>query len=406
MKNIQRKEYLEKIARFIDKPVIKIITGMRRAGKSFLMRQVIDELKTKGINPKSILYINMDLVEFDHLQNYKDLNHHIKKYFKANQQTKYLFIDEVQNIDQWEKTINSIFTETGTDIYLTGSNAGMLSSELSTHLSGRYIELPLHTLNFNEFLKFRKNPDKDREKEFLLFLRYGGLPAIHQLELEDESIYPYIRAIYNTILLKDVVARYQVRSVNLLENITEYVFDNIGNNFSAKRIADYLKSQQTQVGVDTIQNYLKQLESAYLINKVKRYDLKGKKILEVNEKYFLGDIGIRHSVLGYRENDISGILENVVYLELLRRGYKVNIGKQAKQEIDFVASKENEKIYIQVCYLLASEETISREFEALLAIKDNYPKYVLSMDKLFGNDYQGIQRLNIIDFLQKPTRKT
>lgn len=406
MKTIKREDYIKQISTFIDKPVIKIIAGLRRSGKSTILKQLIAELNNRGVNKKNILFIDMESLSSDFIKDYKDLNKYVEKYFSQNKNKKlYLFIDEVQKIAEWEKTVNSLFKTDRYDIYLTGSNAYLLSSELATFLSGRYIEFPVYPLSFKEFLDFRGSKKTSLKKEFELYRRYGGLPAIHQLELEDEYIYPYINSIYNTILLKDIVARNDIRNVSLLENITRFVFDNIGNNFSAKSIADYLKSQNIKIGTDTAVNYLRHLVSAYLLYKAMRFDIKGKKLLEINEKYFLGDIGIRHALLGYRELDISGILENIVYLELLRRGYKVNIGKLQNAEIDFIATKQNSLIYLQVAYLLASKDTIKREFESLLQIKDNYPKFVLSMDEDFGNDYKGIKRINIVNFLLEPIKK-
>jgi predicted AAA+ superfamily ATPase len=400
MKLIKRQNYIDQIGCFIAKPVIKIITGLRRSGKSTIMQQLIRHLLDSGVSKKNVLFIDMELLSNDYIENYKDLNSYVEKYFSKNSNKKlYLFIDEVQKIAEWEKAINSLFKTGHYDIYLTGSNAYLLSSELATFLAGRYIEFPIYTLSFQEFLDFRAKKKTTLKKEFELYRRYGGLPAIHQLELEDEYIYPYVSSIYSTILLKDIVARNDIRSVTLLENIIRFVFDNIGSTFSAKSIADYLKSQNIKIGTDTAVNYLRHLTASYLAYKAERFDIKGKRLLEINEKYFLGDIGIRHALLGYRESDISGILENIVYLELLRRGYKVNIGKLPNAEIDFIATKQNSLIYIQVAYLLASKDTIKREFGSLLEIKDNYPKFVLSMDEDFGSDYKGIKRINLIDFL-------
>ncbi len=404
MHSIKRKLYLNKIKDYIDGPMIKIITGMRRSGKSFFMGQIMELLKQRKIAEKQIIFIDKESIEFDEVKTYQDLNSYITKN-KQSKKKHYLFIDEVQKIENWEQTINSLFKTGDYDIYLTGSNAYLLSSELATYLSGRYIEFPVYTLSFSEFLEFRgKGRNSSIKKEFELYRRYGGLPALHEMKLEDKIIYPYISAIYNTVLLKDVVARNDIRNVSLLENIVKFAFDNIGNNFSAKSIADYLKSQKIKIGTDTAVNYLKHLCAAYLMYKIDRYDIKGKRLFEINEKYFLGDIGIRHALLGIREADISGILENIVFLELLRRGYQVKIGKLQDREVDFIASKEGKIIYLQVAYLLAEAKTIEREFAPLLAIEDNYPKLVLSMDEDFGNDYKGVERLNLIDFLLETER--
>jgi hypothetical protein len=285
------------------------------------------------------------------------------------------------------------------DIFITGSNAHLLSSEIATLISGRYIEIPVYTLGFQEFLMFRNKKRDDRFDEFNHYVQYGGFPAIHHFDLQADTIYQYISSLYDTIILKDVVKRNNIRNVRLLENISRYIFDNTGNIFSAKRISDFLKSQKVRVSLETVQNYISYFTSTYAIHKVQRYDIKGKRFLELYEKYYSGDIGIRHALIGYREEDISGILENIVYLELKRRKFHVYIGKIGSKEIDFIAERENKKVYIQVCYLLESQKTIEREFSSLLMIKDNYPKYVISMDTYFGNDYKGIIRMNLIDFL-------
>ena len=394
----KRDKYISKIRKFINKPIIKVITGMRRVGKSVLLQQISKELHSMGGASASIVYINKESLEYDYIQTYLDLSKYIKEQYKKVKGKKYLLIDEIQNINQWEKAIASFFLEE-IDIYITGSNAQLLSSEIATKLAGRYIEFPVYTLSFKEFLIFRNKRITTNEKEFAYYIKFGGLPVLHKFEFTELEVYQYVQSVYNTILLRDVIQKYNVRNVTLLENIIHFVFDNIGSTFSATKISRYLKSQHLHVGVETVQNYLRYLSDTFVINKIQRYDIKGKKILELHEKYFLGDVGIRHAVLRYREADVSGILENIVYLELKRRGYKVYIGKLQSLEVDFIAEKENKKIYIQIAYLLESEKTQKREFGVLEKIKDNYPKYVLSMDTIFGIDYFGIQRLNIIDFL-------
>lgn len=395
----KRKQYLAKLSPFLAKPVIKVITGMRRVGKSYFLQQVMEKLRSDGVAEKNILYIDKESLDFEAVETYRDLNSVVKKSLTGVPGQKYLFVDEVQEIDEWERAITSLSRKRNIDICITGSNAHLLSSELATLISGRYIEFPIYALGFSEFLLFRNEAKPDREKEFLNYLRFGGMPAIHHFALEEEIIYQYVASIYNTILLKDVVKRNSVRNVDLLERINRYLFDNIGNIFSAKAIADYLKSQRLRVGVDTVQNYVSYLTGALLVHKVPRYDIKGKRLLEIHEKYYLGETGMRHALLGYREADISGILENIVFLELKRRGYRISIGKLGNREIDFIATREREKIYLQVCYLLASPETVEREFGPLQAVPDNYPKYVLSMDTAFGSDINGVRRLNLVDFL-------
>ena len=396
---IEREHYFKKITPFVNKPVIKIITGLRRCGKSTFLKMFIDRLLKESGKKKNIVYISMELMEFEFITDYKVLYDHIKKSISIGGEN-YIFIDEVQEINGWEKAVNSLLAENAGDIYLTGSNSRLLSSEFATLLTGRYVEIPMFPLSFKEFLLFRESKNKKNiEKEFELFLKFGGLPGIHYLELVDEVVFQYIKSIYSTILLKDIVSRHSIRDVFLLEKIAAFIFDNCGSITSSKKIADYLKSQRLKTGVDTVQNYIGYLNDAHLFSKSGRFDLKGKRYLELFEKYYSGDQGIRHSVLGYKKNDIAGILENVVYLELLRRGYTVSTGKYDDLEVDFVAEKNSVIKYIQVTYLLSSKETEDREFRPLEKIQDNYPKMVLSMDTVWGDNRNGIERKNIIDFL-------
>jgi len=399
--NYRRDIYLKKIIPFINKPVIKIITGIRRCGKSFLMKQIISELNATGIENKNILYINKELVTFNFIENYTQLYTYISEKFNSTQGKKYILIDEIQEIQQWEKAVGSLFAENEYDIYITGSNAHLLSSEIATLLSGRYVEINLYTLSYKEFVQFRNTEFTNAEDEFYLYLKYGGFPVIHFFDYNDELIYQYINSLYSTILLKDIISRYNIRNVQLFENLTKFVFDNIGNIFSGNSIAKYLKAQNISMGLDTIQNYLQYLENSFLVYKVNRYDLKGKRILEIHEKYYLSDIGLKNAMLGYREKDIAGMLENIVFLKLKQSDYKVFIGKFLDYEIDFVAEKGNSRIYIQVAYLLNSKETIEREFQVMKQISDNYPKYVLSMDKHQTTNNEGIIRMNIINFLKE-----
>jgi len=398
---IRRDKYLEKITPFIDKPVIKVITGLRRCGKSTFAKMLIQELQSKKISPKNIVYINKDSLEYDFIANYNDLYQYVTKKVSKIRGKKYIFVDEVQEIENWEKAITSLFNDSVADIYITGSNSRMLSSELATLLTGRYIEFHLNTLTFTEHLKFRGKVQNDEEKEFANYLKYGGLPGIHQMEFNDEVISQYIYAIYSTILLKDVVAKNQIRDVVLLERIVKYIADNCGNITTAKGISNFLKSQRISCSVDTIMNYIQWLIDSSIIYKVLRYDIKGKKQLELYEKYYLGDIGFIFSILGNKLDDISGKLENIVFLELISRGYKVSIGKLYDKEVDFIAVKSERKIYFQVAYLLSDEKVIEREFGAFNSIKDNYTKIVLSLDKFFLGEKDGVKWYNLIDFLQK-----
>lgn len=399
---IIRDKYLKQIAPFIDKPVIKVITGIRRCGKSTFLRQIFNTLIDRGIESKNILLINKDSLEFDSLTTYQQLVDYVSGYFANTIGQKYLFIDEVQEIIGWEKALTGFLTDNVADLYITGSNSRMLSSELATYISGRYVEFKLFTLTFSEFLKFRNILDYEKiDSEFSVFMKYGGFPGIHRMEYDDEVVDQYLSSIYDTILLKDVVARNGVRDISLLQRIALFAADNCGNVTSSKKIADFLKSQKTKGSVDTVQNYLNMLTSAFIFHKVNRFDIKGKRLLEIHEKYYAGDIGLNRSLIGYSINNISGVLENTVYLELVSRGYKVTIGKMADLEIDFIASKGSQLIYLQVTYLLADDKTIEREFGALEKINDNYPKIVLSMDKLPLNERNGILWFNLTEFLLK-----
>ncbi len=396
---IKRTLYINKLLKYLDKPVIKVLTGIRRCGKSTILKLLYDELVTKGTPEENIVFINHESLEFGFIKNYEDLYKFVKGSLKGKKGKKYIILDEVQEVEKWEKAVSSFLSDGVGDIVITGSNAHLLSSELATLLRGRYIEIPVYTLSFSEFLDFRQVKDKNIDDEFKNYLRYGGFPGIHKMDFEDEMIVNYLNSILNTVILKDVIERNSIRDASLVEQIIKYLTDNCGNVSSAKGISDYLKSQNVKVSPDTVINYISYLEKAFMFHKVNRYDLKGKKWLEINNKFYSGDIGLRNGLIGYRENDISGVLENLIYLELIRRGYKVGTGViSGGGEIDFIAEKQNEKIYIQVTYLLASESTVKREFGSLEAINDNYKKIVLSLDKFYPEDRNGIQRQYIPDF--------
>ena len=400
---IKRELYLKQIRNFIDKPIIKVITGMRRSGKSMILKLISEELLEKGVSPQNIIYINFESLMFSDLTEFKTLYNYIIEKSKTLTGKVYILLDEIQEVEHWEKVVNSFMVDLDCDIYITGSNANLLSSELATYIAGRYVEIKVYPLSFKEYIDFAKkqNPQKilTKEEYFEEYLQFGGLPGIHNFNYDKSNIYQYLSDIYSSILLKDVVAKNNIRDVELLERIILYIFDNIGNTFSAKNVSDFLKSQGRKLSRETVYNYLKALENAYILSSVQRYDVKGKALLETMEKFYLTDLGFRHAKLGYRPNDIAGYLENIIYLELLRRKYTVNIGKLGTKEIDFIGTLENEKLYIQVTYLLASPETVEREFSPLKKIGDNYPKYVLSMDNLGEYNIDGIVRKRIIDFL-------
>ena len=398
---IIRTKYINAIRPFIQKPVIKVITGVRRCGKSTLLTQIIDELIVQGVGQQQIIYINKELFEFDSIRSYSDLHNYISGIVGSSKSNYYIFVDEIQEIDGWERAVNSFLASGKYDIYITGSNANLLSSEIATLLSGRYIEFKLYTLSLFEFKELVESNQKDINSEdiFDLYIKYGGFPGLHHMEWSEITIRQYLQSLYNSILLKDIVVRYNIRDAAMLEQIAEYLLDNTGNITTAKSISDYVKSQNRKVSVDTVQSYIHHFISALLVNKVKRYDLKGKRILETHEKYYMSDPGFRFATLGYSPDAISGQLENAVYLELLHRGYSVNIGKVLDYEIDFVAQRGSERIYIQVCSTLNDDSVVDREYRSLELLNDHFPKLVLSRDSGFETNRKGIGWMNVEQFL-------
>lgn len=401
---IVRRQYIDQIRDFVDKPVVKVITGMRRCGKSVILKQIQKELLDRGIPKERIFYVNFESLRYEQWKDYRALYETVTTAAEGADGRLYILIDEVQEVEKWEKAVNSFRVDFDCDIYVTGSNAKLLSGELATLLAGRYVEIRVYPLSFAEYLDFVRESDEgaglSEQENFINYLKYGGLPGIHQMKWEDIAVSQYLLDIYQSVLLRDVIRRNQIRDPALLENIVKYLMDNIGNIFSAKTVSDFLKNQGRKLSTETVYNYLKLLESAFLIYKVPRFDVKGKRLLETQEKYYLSDLGLRHAVLGYRHNDIGALLENIVFLELRRRGYNVMVGKQGAAEIDFIAEKADERIYIQVCYLL-TEENMEREFGPLEAISDNYEKVVLSMDSLIGINRGGIRQKNLVEFLLK-----
>ena len=398
---IKRELYIDKLKKFIGKPQVKIITGIRRSGKSTVLRLLMDELIQKGVKENQIIYLNFESFSSLHLTQaqslYEDVKGRIKKPSKY-----YLLFDEIQEVENWEKAVNSFLVDFDVDIYLTGSNSHLLSSELSTLLAGRYVEFPIYTLSYSEFLDFKKfysEIDESKPSLFIKYLRKGGFPVIHTMDYEDETAYQVVRDIYDSVILRDSVQRHKIRDIELLNRVIKYAFDNIGNTFSGKNVADYFKSQQRKIDLNTVYNYLHALESAFILYRVSRYDLKGREILKTQEKFYLADISLLYATMGYRDRLIAGVLENLVFLELKRRGYQVFVGKLEQREIDFVAEKKEQKLYIQVAYKLESPETIDREFKPLLAIGDHFPKYVITMDGFFRDNIQGVKHAHISDFL-------
>lgn len=397
MNYVARPVYTGRIKPFIGKQVIKVLTGQRRVGKSYIMLQLMDFIKEE--NPSAnIVYINRELEQFSRLQNNNDLNEYLRDKFPADK-LNYLFIDEIQEIDSFQLTLRSLFAENKCDIFCTGSNAQMLSGELATSLSGRYIEFNIHSLSFSEFLTFHQL-EKGNES-LMKYLTYGGMPYLPNIGLEDDLPFEYLKNVYSTILLRDVVSRENIRNISFLENLVLYLSDNIGSLFSANNISKFLKSQRIEISPQLTMNYLKALSNAYFVHKVVRSEVGGLKVFEIGEKYYFEDLGLRNSLKGFNQKaDIHKLLENAVYLHLLHNGYRVFVGKMDAREIDFVAERNGLKVYLQVCLQITEKSIITREFGNLLMINDNYPKYVITLnDLIIGNDYQGIKQMNLLDFL-------
>lgn len=398
MKN--RNLYLNKLIDFKDKPLIKVITGIRRCGKSTLLSLFENHLIECNIPKDQIIRMNFESFEFDEIRNYRELHAYIKNKLTNTVDKHYILLDEVQQIDSWEKVVNSFMVDANVDIYITGSNAYLLSSELSTLLSGRYVEIKMQPLSFKEYLDFKEIKTYDTiENEFREYLEFGGLPTVVELLDRPDTLGPFLEGIYNTVLMKDVVDRNNIRDTALLESVLKFIAANIGNIVSTKKISDYLTSSGRKTTSDTIDNYLKMLTNAFIIYKANRYDLKGKMFLKSLEKYYIVDIGIRNRLTGLSDTDYGHVLENIIYLELIRRGYEVTIGKIGTLEVDFVAVKPNERIYYQVSATILDEKTRNRELRSLKSIQDNYPKFILTMDRTIFNDFSGIKVKNIIDFL-------
>ncbi|HQO89632.1 MAG TPA: ATP-binding protein [Chitinophagales bacterium] len=387
---------------FIDKPQIKIITGIRRSGKSSTLLLLKDELLQKAVAIEQIVYVNLESFTFSELRTAEKLYMYIAEKIQKGRKT-YLLLDEIQEVVQWEKAINSLQVDFDVDIYLTGSNSHLLSSELATYLAGRYVEIPVFTLSFAEYLQFRAAyfPQENQEikQAFRTYLRLGGFPVIHTTNYSEETAYKVIYDIYSSVILRDTVQRYNIRDVELLERVIKYAFDNIGNTFSGKNVADYFKSQQRKIDINTVYNYLNALTGAFILYQTPRYDIKGKEILKTQEKFFLSDVGLLYATMGFKDRNISGVLENLVYLELKRRGYKVFVGKYNDKEIDFVAEKQGDKIYVQVAYKIDNEQTKEREFSVLQNIKNQYPKFVVTMDDFWRESVEGVRHFYISDFL-------
>ena len=397
---IDRPLYLNKIMPYVDTPFVKILTGVRRCGKSTILKMIMKKLKEeRNVVDEQILNYHFDSMEYEDMTT-KELYLELKSKILQDKKM-YLFLDEIQEIEGWEKVVNTLAADFDVDIYITGSNSRMMSSEISTYLTGRYITFHIYTLSFEEYLTFKKSYTtlKDLKQEFSNYVRLGGFPATHLQDYSQDEVYTIVKDIYNSTIFSDIVRRNQIKKIDQLERVVKYTFNNIGNTFSAKSISNYLKAEQRKIDNETVYNYLEKLQKAYILHKCSRYDLQGKAILKTQEKFYLADISLRYSVLGYSVDSVASSLENIVYLELKRRGYDVYIGKMNDKEIDFVATKQNNKIYVQVTQEIKSEKTQKREYDQLLEIRDNYPKYVVMANDFAGGNYEGIKTMNIIDFL-------
>ena len=403
-----RPQFVKNLKAYKDESIIKILCGVRRCGKSTILKTYKSELLSLGVKESNIierLYSSMDYSnDFDSNAMYQDLSSAIKR---ADQNQKiYLLLDEVQEVDSWEKCVNSLFESSNVDIYVTGSNSKLLSSEISTYLTGRFVLIPVYTLSFAEFIEFKKTyipslQDASSDEYFDLYLKSGGFPFVAKTNHSQEENYQIVDGIFSTVVTRDISKRHNISNLEMFNRVVRFVLENLGKNFSAKTIFDFFKSQQRSIAIETIYNYLAWLEEAFIIYRCNRYDIQGKEVLKTQEKYYLSDISLKYSQLGYSPKAVSSVLENLVYLELRRRGYSVFIGKLADKEIDFIATRQDEKVYVQVCRTLPEES--DRELDNLKLIRDNYPKYVVTMDSSVCGNEDGIKIVHIKDFLIQET---
>ena len=397
---VYRPMYVDRIMAYVDTPFVKVLTGVRRCGKSTILKMIMEKLRVERNIPDDRIisrrYDSMEYADMTAKQMYAEL----KQLLSPAGRT-YLFLDEVQEIKGWERVVNSLASDHNVDLYVTGSNSRMMSSEISTYLTGRYVTFRIYTLSFAEYLKFKEiySSVASPKTELAEYVRLGGFPATHLRKYSQDEVYTIVRDIYNSTIFADIVRRNQVRKIDQLERVVKFTFNNVGNTFSAKSISDYLKSENRKIDNETVYSYLEKLEKAYLLHRCSRYDIQGKELLKTQEKFYLADTSLRYSVLGYNADTVAASLENIVYLELCRRGYAVHIGKTSDGEIDFIGTRQNEKLYVQVTQEVRSEKAEKREYHRLLEIHDNYPKYVLRADEFAGGNYEGIKTMHIADFL-------
>ena len=393
---IVRQDYLNKINPYIDVKLVKILAGIRRSGKSTIFEMLKAELKDRGVQKDHVIFIKYSSTVFDGVITAKQMFEDIRSRI-VDQDRYYLLLDELQEVSGWEKVVNAFLEDYNTDIYVTGSNSKLMASEIATYLTGRYITIPVYTLSFKEYKEFKNNSPKSDRELFIDYVRLGGFPLVASADFDANAAYAVVRDIYNSVVLNDIVKKHQIGNSDMFDRVVRFVIENVGKTFSANSIANFLKSENRKISVETIYNYLEWLEKAFVIYRCKRYDLQGKNVLKTQEKFYLADQSIKYALYGFASTSIASMLENIVYFELKRRGYDVYIGKNATKEIDFVAINRDEKLYIQVCRELPSDS--DREIVNLVEIKDNYPKMVITLDEYAMGNVNGIQIVNIVDFL-------
>ena len=395
---IIREEYLKKLFTYMDAPIIKILAGIRRCGKSTILEMLHKELISKGIDKSNIICKRYTSFEIDDCYTAKDMYNDIKKEM-INDNKYYLLLDEVQEIDGWEKAINSLLEDTNADIYVTGSNSKLMSSEISTYLTGRYVLIPVYPLSFKEYLDFKSSSTKSKKYLLNEYIKFGGFPIVALGNYDEQSAYQIVEGIYNSVITSDITKRHNIVNFDLFNRVVKFIIENVGKTFSANSIVKFLKSEGRALSVESIYNYLEWLEKAFVIYRCRRYDLQGKSVLKTQEKFYLADQSLKYCIMGFNPKSIASMLENIVYFELKRRGYEVYIGKLGTKEIDFVAIKRDERIYVQVCRTLP--ENSDREIGNLLTIKDQYPKYVVTLDELSTGNVNGVKIIHLFDFLLK-----
>lgn len=398
---IDRPSYREAITPYIDTPLVKVLAGVRRSGKSTILLMIMKMLEERGVSQDRIIRYSFDSLQYIDLHTEADFYRMIADRLRGVDKKAYLFLDEVQEIPSWEKVVNSLMVDFDVDLYVTGSNSRLLASEISTYLTGRYVSIPVYPLSFREFLDFEKALNVDRSPKEALsdYLHRGGFPVISANSMTETQAYAVVGDIYASVVLRDIVQRHDVRKPEQLERIARFALENAGKTFSAKTISDYLKSQQRTISVETVYSYLSFLEKAFLLYRCSRFDIRGKEVLKTQEKYYVVDSALRYSQVGFSPTSVASMLENLVYLELMRRGYAVYVGKLGSTEIDFVAEKQDSRIYVQVTRTLELESTREREYGNLLAIRDAFPKFVVTSDELWEGVYEGVQTMHVADFL-------